>query len=242
MKVFRLLTDAVMTLILQTTLDTSQTWSLVACKVKLAGLRLSVSSIPGSRFDRSLPQVRCARWQAKHARRAFFRRGREGSFALLFADWPLPLVPWTGDFSSVEARSSFSSAMMPDSSSVPGSGEGDPSSGSGDILTLPRLRKQHPRPEAQDAEHWPSDCGTHVACVPIRQVLNVSSIGHTRHTGIAAQAKQECLLAACDHACARVAKFTQCHDLSANQVHPTLGPDTPLTVLFCTSYLSLNYP
>jgi hypothetical protein len=30
---------------------------------------------------KSIPHVKCARWQAKHALRAFFRRGREGSFA-----------------------------------------------------------------------------------------------------------------------------------------------------------------
>ena len=54
---------------------------------------------------------------------------------------PLPLLAWAlGDFSSVEARSILSSAMMPDSSCAgPGSGEGDASSASGDILTFPQF-------------------------------------------------------------------------------------------------------
>lgn len=88
-----------------------------------------------------LPHVRCALWHAKQARLAFFRRGREGSLALLLVGWLLPLLAWAlGDFSSVEARSIFSSAMMPDSScSGPGSGEGDASSASGDILTFPQF-------------------------------------------------------------------------------------------------------
>lgn len=34
-----------------------------------------------SRKQKSIPHVKCARWQAKHALRAFFRRGREGSLA-----------------------------------------------------------------------------------------------------------------------------------------------------------------
>lgn len=43
-----------------------------------------------------------------------------------------------------EALSSFSCFMMPESSfSIPGSGEGDASSASGDILTVPRIRRQH---------------------------------------------------------------------------------------------------
>lgn len=34
--------------------------------------------------DKDLPQVKWARWQAKHALRAFFRRGLRGSLALDF--------------------------------------------------------------------------------------------------------------------------------------------------------------
>lgn len=82
-----------------------------------------------------LPQVRCALWQAKHARRAFFLRGREGSLGLLFGGGLVSGPLRAGLISSVEARSIFSSAMMLElSRSTPGPGEGEPSSASGDIL------------------------------------------------------------------------------------------------------------
>jgi hypothetical protein len=84
-----------------------------------------------------LPQVRCALWQAKQARRAFFLRGREGSLGLLFAGGLLSPLARAGLLSSVDARSIFSSAMMLElSRSKPGPGEGEPSSASGDILKV----------------------------------------------------------------------------------------------------------
>lgn len=39
-----------------------------------------------------VPQVKCARWQAKQARLAFFLRGLDGSFGLGF--WPFAEAPF----------------------------------------------------------------------------------------------------------------------------------------------------
>lgn len=117
-----------MALILKSTFNTSETRSFVACSTCQCGF------LCGVRFHK-LPQVRCALWQAKHARRAFFLRGREGSLGLLFGGGLDSGPVRAGLISSVEARSIFSSAMMLElSRSTPGPGEGEPSSASGDIL------------------------------------------------------------------------------------------------------------
>ena len=117
-----------MALILESTFNTSETRSFVTCSSCQREL------VCGIQFHK-LPQVRCALWQAKHARRAFFLRGREGSLGLLFGGGLVSGPLRAGLISSVEARSIFSSAMMLElSRSTPGPGEGEPSSASGDIL------------------------------------------------------------------------------------------------------------
>jgi hypothetical protein len=127
-EVFGLFPDAIVTLILESTFYTSETRSFVACSSCQRRFLVVV------RFHK-LPQVRCALWQAKHARRAFFLRGREGSLGLLFGGGLVSGPVRAGLISSVEARSIFSSAMMLElSRSTPGPGEGEPSSASGDIL------------------------------------------------------------------------------------------------------------
>lgn len=77
----------------------------------------------------SSPQVKCARWQAKQALRAFFLLGRKGSFAFDFC-------PFCADFPSPASGSSaisFESCSPPLSISS-GDGERDPSSASEAIL------------------------------------------------------------------------------------------------------------
>lgn len=75
------------------------------------------------------------------------------------------LLACVGDFSSVEARSTFSSAMVLDSCSTPGSDEGDASSASGDILTFPRFAFSTTTLTTLQAAHRPSELATHVAAV-----------------------------------------------------------------------------
>lgn len=76
------------------------------------------------------PHVRWARWQAKHALRAFFRRGLSGSFA-----FGLPLVLFFCEGEASPAwRSADCSAAMSSSRSLLYSGEGDASSASGVVM------------------------------------------------------------------------------------------------------------
>ena len=78
--------------------------------------------------------MRCARWQAKHARLAFFLLGRKGSFALLLVVDFVLLLLLDVDLPSVERPSVRSSAMVPESSSELESGDSDGSLASGSIL------------------------------------------------------------------------------------------------------------
>lgn len=85
----------------------------------------------------SSPQVRWARWQAKHALRAFFLRGRLGSFASFAAEVLSVAFFWPGEFSREVWRSLLCSAAISSSSSPVYSGEGEASSASGvDIITV----------------------------------------------------------------------------------------------------------
>ena len=78
------------------------------------------------------PQVRWARWQAKHALRAFLRRGLRGSFAFEAGFRPLAV------FCEGEPSSVFCSAAMSSSRSPLYSGERDASSASGVAILSPR--------------------------------------------------------------------------------------------------------
>lgn len=110
------------------------------------------------------------------------RRGREGSLALLLEDCALLLLACAGDFSSVEARSTFSSAMLPESSSTPGSDEGDASSASGDIITFSTIRLQHDHPyhTASCAQAQRASRPTLLQCVAV----DAGSKRATRQAGI----------------------------------------------------------
>lgn len=71
-KVFGLLANSILACLREPALDTAITRPFVAYNVRYER----------KRKPDHLPQVRWARWQAMHARRAFFRRGRLGSRAL----------------------------------------------------------------------------------------------------------------------------------------------------------------
>jgi hypothetical protein len=79
------------------------------------------------------PHVRWARWQAKHALRAFFLRGLRGSFAFEAGFWPLEL------FCEGEPSSVFCSAAISSSKSLLYSGEGEASWASGEAMISPLL-------------------------------------------------------------------------------------------------------
>lgn len=92
------------------------------------------------------PHVRWARWQAKHALRAFLRRGRRGSLALglLFAGFCVGEV-------SPGWRSAFCSAAMSSSKSLRYSGEGEASSASEVVMISPSLERAGTGGQAQTA-------------------------------------------------------------------------------------------
>ena len=80
MQVFGFLAYTVLTGFGETPLDAALAWPFIACSI-LATRPFKAGS-PLARCN--LPHVKCARWQAKQALLAFFRRGLDGSLGSYF--------------------------------------------------------------------------------------------------------------------------------------------------------------